>query len=196
MTAEAAGKVAVDSVWGTLRRLKEQWVMLVFLTGALLWVRDTYGQFANLPELVRRQMDGFAALETTVTRLEAELVRRLDMEQGPVFAFPGSRHSVDDRVPGAWTVLRWSPVQRRREDCVPTRVDAYMVDRSGQWFSVGTALAPMPSVEGETELAFGVQIDSRMSRGRVRVGLQITSDCGARRQVQLTPWLQFRVLDG
>ncbi len=77
MTAELAGKAAVEGFWVTLRKLKEQWVLLVFLTGALLWARDTYDEFANLPSLVRQQMAGLAALEATVTRLEAEVVRRL-----------------------------------------------------------------------------------------------------------------------
>ncbi len=80
MTAELAGKAAVEGFWVTFRKLKEQWVLLVFLTGALLWARDAYDEFANLPSLVRQQMAGLAALEATVTRLEAEVRLRCIQE--------------------------------------------------------------------------------------------------------------------
>ena len=104
MTAELAGKTAVDGVWVTLNKLKRQWVLLVFLTGALLWARETYDEFAKLPSLVRQQMAGLTTLEATVTRLEAEVMRRLQGDHSPVLGFPGNRHSVDDGAPGAWTV--------------------------------------------------------------------------------------------
>ncbi len=90
MTAELAGKAAVEGFWVTHRKLKEQWVLLVFLTGALLWARDTYDEFVKLPSLVRQQMTGLATLEATVTRLEAEVVRRLTEDHSPVLGFPGT----------------------------------------------------------------------------------------------------------
>ena len=71
-----------------------------------------------------------------------------------------------------------------------------MVDRGGQWFSAETAMAPMPAVEADAELAFGVRIPRRMLLGRAKAGVQITSVCGANVQVETAPWLQFRVLDG
>lgn len=195
MTAEMAGKAAIESIWETLRKMREQWVLLVFLAGALFWVRDAYDEFAGLPELMRRQMEGLTALEATVNRLEDELARGLVGDHGPVFGFPGMRHSIDDGVPGAWTVLRWRPVRRLRTDCTPNQIDAFMVDQGGQWFSVDTAMKPMPVLEGDADLAFSLRIDPRMSRGRARAGIQITSDCGSHVQVETTPWLHFRVLD-
>ena len=196
MTAEMAGRAAVEGIWGTVRRLKEQWLLLVFLAGALVWARDTYDEFAKLPLLVRQQMEGLAAVEATVTRLEAELVGRLNADHAPVLEFPGSRHGIDDGAPGAWTVLRWQPVRRLRADCTPSRIDAFMVDAEGQWFSVETAMAPMPALEGGADLAFGVRIHPRMAPGRARAGVQITSDCGSHLQVETAPWLPFRVLGG
>ena len=73
-------------------------------------------------------------------------------------------------------------------------IDAWMVDRNGQWFSVETAVAPMPALEGEADLAFGVRVHPQMDRGRAQVLVQITFDCGTHRQVETAPWLQFRVL--
>ena len=194
MTAEMAGKAAVEGAWVTLRKLKEQWVLLVFLTGALLWARDTYDEFAKLPSLVRQQMSGLSTLEATVTRLEAEVKRRLTEDHAPVLEFPCTRHGIDDGAPGAWTVLHWRPVERLRNDCVPSVIDAWMVDQNGQWFSVETAVAPMPALEGVADLAFGVRVHPLMDRGRARVLVQITFDCGTHRQVETAPWLQFRVL--
>jgi hypothetical protein len=195
MTAELAGKAAVEGFWVTLDKLKQQWVLLVFLTGALFWARETYDEFAKLPSLVRQQMAGLTALEATVKGLEAEVVRRLQGDRSPVLGFPGKRHSIDDGVPGAWAVLRWRPVKRLREDCVPIAIDAWMVDRNGQWFSVETAIAPIPALEGEADLAFGVKVHPLMGRGRAQVLVQITFDCGTHRQVETAPWLQFSVLD-
>jgi hypothetical protein len=194
MTAKMAGKAAIDGVWVTLSKLKEQWVLLVFLTGALFWVRDTYDEFAKLPMLVRQQMSGLAALEATVTRLEAQVVRRLKVDRSPVLGFPGTKHGIKDGVPGAWTTLYWRPVKRLRGDCVAIAIDAWMIDRNGQWFSVETAVAPMPALEGEADLAFGVRVHPLMSLGRARVLVQVTFDCGTHRQVETAPWLQFRVL--
>jgi hypothetical protein len=194
MTAKMAGKAAIDGVWVTLNKLKEQWVLLVFLTGALLWVRDTYDEFAKLPTLVRQQMSGLAALEATVTRLEVQVVRRLKVDRSPVLGFPGTKHGIEDGAPGAWTTLYWRPVKRLRDDCVASAIDAWMIDSNGQWFSVETAVAPMPALEGEADLAFGVRVHPLMGLGRARVLVQITFDCGTHRQVETAPWLQFRVL--
>lgn len=196
MTAEMAGKAVVDGIWGTFRKVKDQWVLLAFLTVALFWARDAYNEFAGLPELMRRQMEGLATLEGTVRRLEAELMRRLDGDHAPVFGFPGTRHSIDDGAPGAWTVLRWSPVRRLRTDCTPNRIDAFMIDQGGRWFSVETAMAPMPVLEGNAELAFSMRIHPRMDRDRARASVQITSDCGSHLHVEATPWLPCRMLDG
>lgn len=196
MTADLAGRAAVGGLWASVRRLKDQWLVLVFLTGALIWARDTYHEFAKLPPLVRQQMEGLATLETTVTRLEVELVRRLDADRSPVLEFPGNRHGIDDGARGAWTVLRWQPVRRLRADCTPSSIDAFMVDAEGRWFSVETSMAPMPALDGGADLAFGLRIHPRMAPGRARAGVQITSDCGSHRQVETAPWLQFRVIGG
>ena len=194
MTAKLAGKAAIDGVWVTLRTLKEQWLLLVFLTGALLWVRDTYDEFAKLPTLVRQQMSEFAALEATVMRLEAQIVRRLKDNRSPVLGFPNTKHGIDDGAPGAWTTLYWRPVERLRNDCVASAIDAWMIDRNGQWFSVETTVAPMPTLEGEADLAFGVRVHPLMGLGLAQVLVQITFDCGSHRQMENAPWLQFRVL--
>lgn len=194
MTAEMAGKAAVEGVWATLRRLKEQWMLLIFFAGALIWARDTYHEFAGLPALVREQVRGLAALEATVTRLDARVTQGLAADRSPVLGFPGNRHTVGDAAPGAWTVLRWRPVLSLRGDCVPAAIDAWMVDADGAWFAVETALAPMPALEAEQDLAFGIRVHPGMAEGRAQLLVQIAFDCGTHRQVETAPWLQLRVL--
>jgi hypothetical protein len=135
------------------------------------------------------------ALEDTVARLEANVVRRLQGDQSPVLGFPGKRHSIDDGAPGTWTMLRWRPVKRLRADCVPSGIDAWMIDRNGHWFSVATAVTPIPALEEEADLAFGVRVHSMMSSGRAQILVQGTFDCGTHRQVETAPWLQFNVLE-
>jgi hypothetical protein len=194
MTAKLAGKAAIDGFWITLNKLREQWVVLVFFGGAIFSLRETYDEFAKLPSLVRQQMAGLAALEVTVTRLESEIVLRLHGDHSPVLGFPGNRHSIDDAAPGAWAVLQWRPVKRLRDDCVPSGIDAWMVDQNGQWFSVETAISPVPALNGEADLAFGVKVHPSMGLGRAQVLVQIAFDCGTHHQVETAPWLQFSVL--
>lgn len=149
-----------------------------------------------MPDLVREQTEALSALETTVAKLEAELVTRLNGDRSPVLGFPGTRHGIDDGVPGAWVVLRWSPVRRLRSDCTPIGIDAFMIDWTGRWYSVQTSLAPMPLLEGDEDLAFGLQIPMGMAAGRARAGVQVTSDCETHLQVEMTPWQPFRVIGG
>jgi len=194
MTAEMAGKAAVEGVWTTLKRMREQWMLLTFFAGAAFWARDTWDEFAPLPALAREQTRQLVHLEAAVTRLEGQVSRRSAADRSPVLGFPGNRHVVDDAVPGAWTVLRWRPVRSLRGDCVAEGVSAWMVDATGAWFAAETALAPMPALEGEQDLAFRLRVHPGMSPGRAQVVVQVAYHCGSHRQVETAPWLQFRVL--
>jgi hypothetical protein len=169
--------------------------MIAFIAGALFWARDTWQEFRALPALMRQQAEGLGQLEAAIMRLEGELGRRLAADRSPALGFPGTGHTVDDAAPGAWTLVRWRPVRPLRADCVPAGIDAWMVDADGTWFAVETALTPMPALEGETDLAFGVRVHPGMDRGRAQVLVQVSFDCGSHRQVETAPWLQFRVLD-
>lgn len=193
MTAEMAGRAALDGVWGTVRRLRDQWLLIVFLSGAVLWARDTYDEFAKLPSLVRQQMSGLAELQATVTRLEGEVKRRLLGDRTPVLAFPGSRHGIADGRPGRWTTATWRPVRRLRDECVPRTVRAWIVDGEGQWFSAETAIRAMPALVDETDLAFWVRVPESASPGRAKLLTQVDVDCATHRQVESAPWLQFRI---
>lgn len=196
MTADLAGRAALEGVWGTLKRLKEQWLLVLFLSGAVFWVRDTYDEFAKLPPLVRQQMTGLAELQETVTRLEGEVKRRLTGDRSPVLVFPGTQHGVADAAAGAWTTLSLRPVRRLRDDCVPRGIDAWMVDHRGRWFSVETAMRSMPLLRDETDLAFGVLVPAATAAGRAKLLVQIVFECTAHRQVETVPWQQFRVVPG
>ena len=194
MTAEMAGKAAVEGVGTTLRRLRDHWLVLAFFAGALFWARDTWDEFAAVPALMREQTAGLAAVETRLGRLETSVARPAP-DRSPVLGFPGGGHAIEDGAPGAWTVLRWRPVEALRGDCVAETLDAWAVDAAGAWFAVETSLAPMPALEGEADLAFRVRVHPRMVPGRARALVQVVFDCGTHRQVETAPWLQFRVLD-
>lgn len=199
MTAEMAGKAAAEGLWTSLRRLREQWMLVAFFAGAMIWARDTWEEFAPLPALVREQTRGLAQLEDVVARLEERVSERVSeraaADRSPVLGFPGDRHAMEDGTPGSWTVLRWRPVRALRADCVPAAIDAWMVDAGGAWFAVETELAPMPLLEGEQDLAFRLRVHPGMAPGRARAMAQIAFDCGTHRQVETAPWLQFRVLE-
>lgn len=195
MTAEMAGKAAIEGMWSTLRRLRDQWLLLAFFAGGVFWLRDTYAEFAQLPSLVREQQGALVAVEATVSRLEAEMKRRLVGDRSPILAFPGTRHAIGDGRAGAWTVLAWRPLRTLREDCLPVQMDVWMVDNSERWFSAPTTLVPMPALAGEADFAFGVRIPAEMAPGRARALTQVTFDCGTHRQVERAPWLHFRVLE-
>lgn len=195
MTAEMAGKAAVEGVFATLRRVREQWMLVTFFAGAVLWARDVWDEFAPLPALVREQTGQLGRLEATVTRLEGQVSRRLATDRSPVLGFPGNRHVVEDARPGTWTVLRWRPVQSLRSDCVAEAVTAWMVDATGAWFAVETDLAPMPALTGEHDLAFRLRVHPGMAPGRAQAVVQVAYHCDSHRQVETAPWLQFRVLD-
>lgn len=194
MTADDAGKVAFDGVWVTLKRIKEQWLLLVFMAGALFWARDTIDQYLPLPGLVGGLAARVEAINASVARLEQAGNTGAVGDRSPVLAFPGTGHDAADARPGEWAQVRLAPVRTLRDDCRPTGVWAYMVDSSGRWFAVDTELAPMPHLTGDADLAFGVRVHPRMARGRARVSVQITHDCGTYQQVDTAPWMHFIVL--
>ena len=183
----------MDGVMGTVKRLREQWLLILFLSGVALWVRDTYQEFAKLPPLVREQMSGQAELQASVARLEDEVKRRLLGDRSPALGFPGTRHQVADGVRGDWIIATWQPVRRLREDCVPRAIRAWMVDSRGHWFSVETGLQAMPALAEDAQLAFAVRVPEAAAEGRARLLAQVDTDCTTHRQVETAPWLQFRI---
>lgn len=194
MTAETAGKAAVEGVGTTLRRLRDQWLVLAFFAGTLFWARDTWDEFAALPALMREQVAGLAAVERRLGRIETAVAHPRP-DRSPVLGLPGGGHAIGDAAPGAWTMLRWRPVEGLRGDCVAEALDAWMVDAAGAWFTVETSLAPMPVLEGEADFAFRVRVHPRMAPGRAWALVHVVFDCGTHRQVETAPRLQFRVLD-
>lgn len=66
MTARKAGGLVAGGMWKTLRRLRDQWLLLVFAASALFWVRDVYDRFVDLPARVE-------ALGRTVGELQADV---------------------------------------------------------------------------------------------------------------------------
>lgn len=193
MTARKAGELAAEGVWDTLRRLRDQWVLLVFAASVLFWARDMYDRFVDLPDRV-------AALGQAVGELRAGMAQ-LDtgqasgtVDRSPALAFPGIEHAIEDGRPGALVTVRLGPVVRVRGDCRNSELSAFMIDAEGSWYSVETDLARVPQIEGSQKLAFGVKVHPRMAVGRAEFLVQMTQDCGMHRQVDASPRLPFRVL--
>lgn len=196
MTADSAGKVAIDGMWGTLRKLRDQWFLLVFLAGALMWARDTWRDFAPLPAIVAAQTTELAAIGNSVARLEKALVKGEEARHQPVFAFPGNRHRIGDARAGAWTAARLVPTRPLRPECRTVALNAWLIDSDGRWFTVETSLDQVPRLEDDTELAFGVLVHADAALGRAQLLVELTHDCGTHRQVQAAPRLHFRVTEG
>ncbi len=192
MTAKIAGKLAAEGLWTTLKRLRDQWVLIVFAVTALFWARDFYEQFVDLPGRVEAQSRAIEVLRQELAQAEGlDGVRRVD--RSPVLSFPGRQHGIDDGVLGAPVTVRLDPVHWDRNDCRTADLAAFMVDSANRWYSVATDLVRLPQLTGEEQLAFGVMVHPRMTVGRAEFLVQITQDCGSHLQVDSSPRLHFRV---
>ncbi len=193
MTARKAGEIAAEGVWGTLGRLRDRWVLLVFATSALFWARDVYERFVDLPARVAELGRALDDLRTDSARSDAGQIRP-DVARSAALAFPGLQHAIEDGRPGDFVTVVLAPVVRHREECRNSELAAFMIDADGTWYSVETDLARVPQIEGSQELAFGVKIHRRMEVGRAQFHVEVTQDCGAQRRVDSSPRLHFRVL--
>ena len=193
MTSETAGK-ATGGAWAALRALREQWLLLVFVTGSLLWLRDTYERFEQLPATLAEHGARLTSLQDEVAGLQAAIARDVARRTGAVVSVPGSRHAIEDARAGEWTVARLVPTRPLRGDCRTVGVDAWMIDGEGRWFSAETAVASIPKLTEETDLSFQVRVPAEAALGRAQVLVQLTHDCGTHFQVQTAPRLPFRVI--
>lgn len=192
MTAKIAGKLAAEGLWTTIKRLRDQWVLIVFAVTALFWARDFYEQFVHLPGRVQTQSQVIEVLRKEIAALDSVDERRR-IDRSPVLSFPGRQHGIDDGVLGAPVTVRLNPVHWDRDDCRTADLAAFMVDSTNRWYSVATDLVRLPQLTGEEQVAFGVMVHPRMTVGRAEFLVQITQDCGSHLQVDSSPRLHFRV---
>jgi hypothetical protein len=192
MTARKAGEIAVDEVWGTLGKLRDRWILVVFATSALFWARDVYERFVDLPARVAELARALDELRTDSAR--ADELTGPEVDRAPALAFPGQRHAIEDGRPGDLVTVDLAPVMRVRADCRNSDFAAFMIDADGRWYSVETDLDRVPQIEEPQELAFAVRVHPRMDVGRAQFLVEVTQDCGAHRQVDRSPLLHFRVL--
>ena len=157
MTAMKAGVLAAEGVWVTLRRLRDQWVLLVFAASVLFWARDVYDRFVDLPARVAELGVKFDTLRSGVARLEAGRASQT-VDRSPALVFPGSRHAIEDGRPGTRVTVSLAPVERVRGECRNSELAAFMIDAQGRWYSVETDLGRVPQIEGSQELAFRVKV--------------------------------------
>lgn len=193
MTADNAGKAAAQGIWATLRMLKEQWVVIVFVTGALFWARDTWEELSKLPATVAAQVAETADLLRRVERVEA----RLGDGTVPARAgltFPGDAHGASDARPGGWSDIRLDPVVSDR-GCVALAIDPHVVDAGGRWFGAEATISTLPVLEPTDDLAFAVRVPAEVPPGRAAIALRFVLDCGGGRVAVAAPRLPFRVLD-
>lgn len=192
MQAETAKTDAIGKALGWVRWGREQWLLLVFLAGSLMWLRDAVEAVRGVPADIAALGDGIAAVADGVERLETAHAEEAG-RPGAAVAFPGDRHEIEDGAAGAWTVVRLRPARTLRGDCRTGAVDVWMIDARGRWFSVETGLAQVPRLSGDTDVAFGVRIPVDAAPGRAEALVQLTHECGVHREVQLAPRLHFRV---
>ena len=197
MTAKKAGTLAVAGFWRTIKRLRDQWLVVVFLATALFWARDIYEQFIDLPAHVAELRSSIGEMHQDIAQLDDRLDSRLAgsaPDRAPVLVFPGTGHSVDDGQPGSFVTARLQPAKRVRDDCRTTGLVVFMIDARDRWYSVETDLLHPPQLSGQQDLAFAVRVHPRMAVGRAQFLLQATQDCGSHLQVDASPRLHFRVL--
>ena len=195
MTAANAGKLAAEGFWMTLKRLRDQWVLLAFLATALFYARDFYDEFVELPARMGALQKQVVALRSDIARVQAGQTG-LRVNRSPALIFPGLRHAVEDGRPGASVTVRFRPAEQVRSDCRADALVAYMIDARGRWYSVQSDLVRIPRLVDAQELAFGVMVHPSMAVGRAQFLVQVVQDCGDHLQVDSSPRLHFRVLDG
>ena len=84
-----------------LRRLREQWLLVVALLSALLWVYDTLQRHAHLPVEVEANAAAVSRLESRVATLETAGAAALDPCEGAALG-------VGPLPDGSWLALRLS----------------------------------------------------------------------------------------
>ena len=193
MTAKRTGLFSLAGFWRSVRRVRDQWVVLVFLATALFWTRDVFEQFIDLPAQVAELHSTIEHLRADVTRLDKRIAVTAQ-NRSAALVFPGTGHGVEDGALGTFVTVRLQPAKRVRDDCRTTGLAAYMIDASGRWFMVDTSLGHVPQISSTQDLAFAARIHPRMTPGRAQFLVQVTLDCGSHRQVDSSPRLHFRVL--
>lgn len=184
---------AIGATLGWVRWIRQQWLLLMFLAGAMIWLRDTAEAVRGVPTTIALLGGEIAAIADGMKRIERALEPKVSAGRDAVLAFPGKRHEIDDGKPGNWTVARLRPARPLREDCQTIAIDAWLIDAEGRWFSVETSLTRVPGLVGDTDIAFGVLIPEDAAPGRAEALVQLTHDCGAHRAAQLAPRLHFRI---
>lgn len=192
MTAEKAGLLA-EGFWATLKRVRDHWVLLVFLATSLFWMRDLYTRFIDLPVHVTELRTAIDELRVSIARLEARPGAAVPV-RAPALVFPGVGHDIDDGRPGGWVTARYNLAHQVRPECRPGTPAAYMIDAGGRWTSVRLAMTGFPLLDRAQPVAFAVRIDPQIATGRTQFELQVPQHCGTHTQVDVAPRLQFRVL--
>lgn len=192
MTANIKGRFSLGRLLGSMRVLRDYWLLIVFVASALFWVRDTYHRLVDIPVEVLKIGQAIEALRADVATTGAQGIQPVDLS--PAVSFPGSGHSIEDGAAGQRVVVRLEPLFVSRADCRLGDVWAFMEDETGKWFSVATDLVKLPVLLGAHDIAFSVAIHPAMAEGAARFLLQIAQDCRERRRIVSTPKLPFRVV--
>lgn len=193
MAADDMGSRSFSGAWGTLKQIRDLFVLIAFMAMVLFWGRDIWEQHADLPTRV-------AAQSAEIDDMRDEVAVLMDPETkkavigAPGLRIPDGRHRIENGRPGEIVTVLLDPVHWDRDDCVSQELRAFMVDHFGRWHSVETGLLRLPSLSGTGALAFGVRIHPRMAVGRAEFLVEVVQQCGMHRQVHATPRLSFQVL--
>jgi len=191
MTARKAGELAAEGVFGTLRRLRDQWVLLVFAASVLFWARDVYVEFVDLPARVTVLSSEVGELRSGVERLVAGQVAAT-AKGASARDGSGTRHAIENGRPDDVVMVSLAPAPWEQGGC-NTEIAAVMVDAGGKWYPAEAELVERPEGEDSRELAFGVKIHPRMDVGRAELLAQLARKCVPRKG-ETSLRLPFRVL--
>jgi len=189
MTAEHQQEQAPPGVFARLKRIREQWLVVVALASALFWARDWVEVYAGLPARLDRQEVGLQSVSVRTGWLEAVVSAWPGRAGGRSDRLPGVRFGLGTLSPGQTAVIAW-PGGRPEERCTMHSATGVMVDAAEQWFPVTASLAPEPNAETQG-LAVAVAPHPGMEAGQARLKLRLTRECPDRQRIEISPWLVF-----
>lgn len=193
MKADASGR-GMQGTLDVLKRLREQWMLVIALVSALFWMRDLAEIYARLPGDVRRQDAAVAGLTVRVSGLEDRIGHIEAAGSAPA---PTSPSTLSGRLRGRadhWSMLAWHSAGALDPGCAVRRADAVLVDADGTWHGLELHLerGQAPPREG---LAIRVRPHLRMGSGLVRIRVRVVHRCHGADREESSPWTPFVLLN-
>lgn len=192
MEADGSGRELLGTL-DVLKRLREQWMLVIALVSALFMARDLAEVYVRLPGDVRRQAETVAGLGVRVTGLEDRIGHVEVAGSAPGQTAPSTLSGRLEGRAGSWTTLGWHSAAALDPDCALHRADAVLVDTEGSWHALELHLE-RASVSAREGLAFRVRLHPRMELGLARVRVRVLHRCRGVDREESSPWTPFVLL--